>query len=137
MVVRRAIAPVMLALALASTGFGAAIAQGDAAKPAPVGPAEADLIGIWQFETPLCQSGYGMGLFADGTAWLDEIYGGTWRLADGRLRFDVDETEMGVDEPVATGIVIVADIVNYETDVMLLRWADTGQEIEAYRCPAP
>lgn len=137
MIFRRTFLAAAMILALQITGPTSAQAQNTAPKPAQNDLSEAALVGIWQFETPLCQSGYGMGLYADGTAWLDEVYGGTWQLDGRQLRFEVDETELGEEDPIETGIVMIADIVTYETDVMLLRWMGSGHEIQAYRCPAP
>lgn len=95
------------------------------------------LAGIWQFETPMCGSSYGMGLYRDGTAWLDEPFGGTWQLTGTTLRFVVDEYDPGQDKPLQTDIVIEATILAFSGDALRLRWLETGQEIDAYRCPDP
>ncbi|MEO1224484.1 MAG: hypothetical protein AAFX92_09665 [Pseudomonadota bacterium] len=95
------------------------------------------VVGVWQFESPVCGSSYGMGLSADGSAWLDEPFYGTWRLLGTRLELVLDEYDPGQEKPLETGIVVEAEILAFEGDRMILRWSDTGQELDAYRCPQP
>lgn len=106
------------------------------AEPPP--PLSTDsVVGVWQFETPVCGSSYGMGLAADGSAWLDEPFSGTWRLMGTRLEFTLDEYDPGQEKPLETGIVVEAEILAFEGDRLRLRWSDTGRELDAYRCPQP
>ncbi|MEM8586520.1 MAG: hypothetical protein AAGG65_00560 [Pseudomonadota bacterium] len=95
------------------------------------------VVGVWQFETPICGSSYGMGLSADGSAWLDESFTGTWRLMGTRLEFTLDEYDSGQETPLETGILVEAEILAFEGDRLILRWPDTGRELDAYRCPQP
>lgn len=123
-----------LAVTAAFLLFGTAPSTSSAQQPAVSGDT---IAGIWQFETPLCGSSYGMGLFKDGTTWLDEPFSGTWQLDGTTLRFDLDEYDPGQDKPLATGIIVEAEILTFSGDALRLRWLSTGLEIDAFRCPDP
>lgn len=71
------------------------------------------VVGVWQLETPVCGSSYGMGLAADGSAWLDEPFSGTWRLTGTRLELILDEYDPGQEKPLETGIVVEAEILAF------------------------
>lgn len=93
------------------------------------------IVGVWQFDTPLCASDFGMGLYEDGTAWLDVPYSGTWQLEGSTLRFTVDEFDPGQDKPLQTGLHMEAEILSFAGNTLRLRWLETGRELDAYRCP--
>jgi len=115
-----------LALAL-GMAFGAAAPWGQA-QPAVTTDA---LLGIWQFQPPPCGSENGMGLDADGTAWITEAYSGTWRLEGATLHFTMDEHDMGV--VVARNVRLAAELLTVQPDYLELRW-DNGHIGHAWRC---
>jgi len=116
--------------------LGVVVALGPGAGAQTAVTADA-LVGVWQFHPPPCGSDNGMGLDADGTAWITETYSGTWRLDGTTLRFTMNEQELDFVNNrvviVASNVAMAAELLKVQPNYLELRWGN-GHIGHAWRC---